>query len=189
MSSVGQRVCLFGGSFDPPHVAHVMATAWAVSTLPVDEVWWIPAWRHAFGKNLSGYATRIELCKLAISCFGDRVRVSDIEGRLGGESRTIDTIRALSVEHPHHRWMLLLGSDIVPQTRSWKQWDEVEQLAQIVVIGRAGHGEVDPARDVALPNISSSSVREALDRDDDAWLSERVPVQVLERIRRDGLYR
>jgi nicotinate-nucleotide adenylyltransferase len=189
MSDKRPRICLFGGSFDPPHVAHLMATSWALATLRVDAVWWVPAWQHAFGKNLSPFEQRLGLCQLAIRPFGDFVHVSDIEEQLGGESRTIDTIEALRLRHPNTDWVLLLGSDIIPQTRHWKQWDRVQQLAEVVVIGRSGHGETDPAHDVVLPNISSSSVRDALTRGDAAWLQRRVPAAVLDKIASDGLYR
>lgn len=189
MNEQSRRICLFGGSFDPPHVAHVMATAWALATLRVEAVWWVPTWQHAFGKNLSSFEQRLELCQLAIQPFGACVKVSNIEEQLGGESRTIDTIEALSARFPDTTWLLLLGSDIIPQTRQWKQWDRVQQLAEVVVIGRAGHGDVDPSLDVVLPNIASSSVRRALAQSDEAWLRQRVPAAVLDQIARDGLYR
>ncbi len=182
-------MCIFGGSFDPPHVAHVLATAWALSVLDVDQVWWVPAWRHAFGKALSPFEQRVGLCELAIRPLGDRVRVCDIEGQLGGESRTVDTLEALARSYPGVSWTLLLGSDLVAQVQSWKRWDRIEELARIEVIGRAGHDGVDAADAVTLPDVSSSRVREMLRLGERTWLSSRVPAAVLQRIAAEGLYR
>src|SRR5690606_32016933 len=78
---------IFGGSFDPPHVGHVLAVTWVLSTQPVDEVVLVPALEHAFGKPLAPFAHRRRMCELAFAPLR-RVRVDPIEAELGGASYT-----------------------------------------------------------------------------------------------------
>src|SRR5436853_6974273 len=89
------RVALFGGSFNPPHVAHQMAALYVLETAPVDELWLIPAFRHALGKPLQPFEDRLEMCRLAAAALGPRVDVSDVERAIGGASRTLYTLRRL----------------------------------------------------------------------------------------------
>jgi len=186
---VSRRICLFGGSFNPPHVGHVMATAWALSTLPIDALWWVPTWKHAFGKDLAPWDARLAMARAAVTPFGDAVRVSDIEGELGGESRTIDTVLALETRHPDVRWSLLIGADLVPELPRWKRWSDLQARVDVHVLGRAGYGDPGAHHAVTLPDINSSAVRAsaAAGRRDD--LVPRVPRGVLDEIERRGLYR
>ena len=94
------KVALFGGSFNPPHVCHVLAATWVLSVRPVDEVWFMPVGQHAFGKQLESFEHRRSMCELARAPIAAQTRVTDIENRLGGANRTIDTLQALDAEHP-----------------------------------------------------------------------------------------
>lgn len=184
-----RRVCLFGGSFNPPHVAHVLASAWALAVLPIDELWWVPTFQHAFKPGLAPFEERFALCEHAIATLGGRVRLCGVEQELGGESRTVDTLEALAAAHPDVAWSLLLGSDLLDETPRWKQWDRVRELARVFVLGREGEGGADASRDFVLPNLSSTDVREALREGRHAWLAARVPAAVLTQIVERGLYR
>ena len=108
-----RRVCLFGGSFNPPHVGHVFLSAWALSTQRFDELRWVPANAHAFGKELASFDERMEMCRRAIAVLDDRVTVSDVERRLGGQSRTIVTLEHLEAEEPGTTFTLLMGADLL----------------------------------------------------------------------------
>jgi nicotinate-nucleotide adenylyltransferase len=183
-----RHICLFGGSFNPPHVCHVMAATWALSVLPVDELWWIPTWQHAFGKRLESYEHRLHMTHLALLGTSSRMRVSDIEATLGGQSRTIRTVDALSERHPDVRWSLLVGSDLVDQMPTWQQWDRLRTLVDVYVIGRWGSCTPGIDSGFALPALSSTEIRDALRRDDQAWLATRMPRRVLEYIHEHRLY-
>ena len=96
------RVALFGGSFNPPHVAHQMAALYVLETAPVDALWFVPAFEHAFGKPLVAFDDRLAMCGLAAAALGPRVRVSDVEREIGGRSLTLRTVRRLMDLHPEH---------------------------------------------------------------------------------------
>ena len=124
-----RRVAIYGGSFDPPHLGHVLSVAWALSAADVDAVWIIPTWKHAFDKEHgAAFDQRMSMCELAFDLFQD-VQVSDIERRLGGVSRTLYTLHALESEHPDTVFRLLIGADVLPTTARWHQWDEVVKVA------------------------------------------------------------
>ena len=105
------EIALFGGSFDPPHVGHLLAAAYVLATEPVDELWFVPVAGHPLGKPLQApFEHRAELCELAIADLGlRRARVSRVEAELGGEGRTVDLLEHLHRAHPQHRWALVLG--------------------------------------------------------------------------------
>ena len=187
------RVALFGGSFNPPHVAHQLVALYVLETQPVDELWMIPCFLHPFEKSLQPFAERLEMCRRAARGLGDRVRVSDVEGQLGGESRTLRTVQALQGAHPEHQFSLIIGSDLQAETASWYRAEELRQLVPFVVVGRGGHepatveaSEAAVPAGVTMPEISSSDVRRRLS--DGLPVDRLVPRGVLDYIRERGLY-
>jgi len=179
------RIALFGGSFNPPHVGHVLVTAYVLATRPVDAVWLVPVFSHPFGKDVAPYTERLAMTQLVADCLGPRVLVSDVEGHLGGESRTVNTLRHLHQQHPATRWSLVVGADILKERHAWYGWDEITRLAEIVVVGREGGPEPESPT-VAMPNVSSTEVRARLA--DGRPVSHLVPAAVLAHIRSRGLY-
>jgi nicotinate-nucleotide adenylyltransferase len=184
-----KTVAIFGGSFNPPHVAHQMACLWVLATQSVDEVWLIPTWRHAFEKQLAPFADRLAMCRLAAAPLGPRVQVSTIEEELAGEhSRTLVTLEALSARHPDVAWRLVIGADILPERGKWYRWEEVERLAPPIVLGRQGYvappelGEL-----VELPAISSTLVRARVGAGES--IASLVPREVASYLGERGLYR
>ena len=133
------RVALFGGSFNPPHVAHQLVALYVLETQPVDELWMIPCFLHPFEKSLQPFSDRLEMCRRAAGGLGGRVRVSEVEGELGGESRTLRTVQALQAAHPEHQFSLIIGSDLQAETASWYRAEELRRLVPFVVVGRGGH--------------------------------------------------
>jgi nicotinate-nucleotide adenylyltransferase len=160
------RVALFGGSFNPPHVAHQMAALYVLETAPVDEIWLIPAFRHAYGKALAPFEHRLAMCELAARPLGPRARVSGVERELGDESRTLRTVRLLQARFPTSAFSLVIGADLLPEVPAWYGGVELQQTVPFIVVGRAGAGGVGAAagqgHGVALPEISSTQVRAAL---------------------------
>jgi nicotinate-nucleotide adenylyltransferase len=179
------RVAVYGGSFDPPHLGHVLSVAWALSTGDVDEVWIIPTWEHVFEKShQASYEHRTKLCEAAFAPFRD-VRLLDIERQLGGTSRTLRTLEALQEAHPHTSFRLLIGADVLPTTDRWHRWDEVARLAPPLIVGREGYPQ--PAGcPITIPNVSSTDVRAALGSDRN--IQGFVPGAVADYIRQHGLY-
>jgi nicotinate-nucleotide adenylyltransferase len=166
------RVALFGGSFDPPHVGHQLACLYVLLTYPVDQVWMIPVYRHAFDKRCAPFAQRVALCELAAAAVGPRVRVCTIEEELSGQSYTLRTVQALRERHPEHEFALVVGADLSKERERWYGWPELAKLVPFLVLGRGGvsgsGGPVPPARDhvhadgIELPAVCSTDVRARL---------------------------
>ncbi len=178
------EIALFGGSFDPPHVGHLLAAAYVLATEPVDELWFVPVLQHPFAKPLAApYDHRVLLCALVAAQL-PRARVSRAEEE-SGQTRTVDLLEWLQRKHPQNRWALVLGSDLDAERAQWKRFDRIEQLARIIPVRRAGYGE--QRDEVTLPAVSSTQVRALLQSGGDA--SRLVPRAVLEAIRDAGTYR
>lgn len=185
-SGSARRVAFFGGSFDPPHVAHVLLANYALLTLPIDEVLVVPVFEHAFGKRLAPFEDRLRLCQLAFAACS-AVRVSAIECELPRPSYTLHTLQRLSVLEPGAELRLLVGSDVVAETRKWHAFQEVTRIAPLLVVERAGHA----GQGALLPELSSSRVRELFGRRDEhslGELSRLVPRAVLSYVLDHGLY-
>lgn len=183
------HVALFGGSFNPPHLSHIMATLWVLQTQPIDEVWWIPTYQHAFDKKLASFDDRLDMCQAALQDLR-RTKISTIERRMGGESRTIDTVKLLMDENPGVEFSLVVGADILDEVHRWKNWDGLMDLVGLIVVGRHGY---DPRRPQAgealeLPDISSTTIRDALQTCDYDRIRDWIPRQVLEIISSRKLY-
>jgi nicotinate-nucleotide adenylyltransferase len=125
----------------------------------VDELWLVPCWKHAFDKALAPYAQRLRMCELAVAALGPRARASDIEGRLGGETRTLLTIKALRQERPECEFHLVVGADIEPELPLWYGAEELLRTVPRIVVGRGGFAG---GSDVAMPLLSSTEVRRRL---------------------------
>jgi len=177
---------IFGGSFNPPHVAHQMVCLYVLETEPVDVVLVVPTFRHPFDKQLAAYEHRLEMARLAIAPLADRAAVSDIERSLGGEaSLTLHTLEALAAAHPGASLRLIIGSDILPEREKWYRWEDIERLAPPIVVARAGFPVAGAP--VELPAISSTEVRARLARGETGL--PLVPRAVSAYIQAHGLYR
>jgi len=181
----GRSLAVFGGSFNPPHVAHVMAAAWVVSTQTVDALLIVPTFRHPFGKPLAPFEDRLEMCRLALEWL-PRVEVSSLERDLGGSSFTINTLETLQSREPDAKLALCVGADVLAERHLWHRADDVDRVARRIVIGRQGYDN-PPEASPPLPAISSTEIRQLLATGGDA--RRIVPRAVLEYIARQGLYR
>lgn len=164
------RVAVFGGSFNPPHLGH-RAICRALLARGFEEVWLVPCYRHAFGKSLASFAHREAMCRL-IALGLRRVRVLDVERRIGGMSRTLKTLRALKREDPRLRMALVVGSDAMSESAQWMAFDEIRKMVSIIVIPRKGSSAASPF----LSPISSTAVRDSLRAgcDISRWTGRRV---------------
>lgn len=178
------RVAVFGGSFNPPHVAHVLAVAYVLSTSDVERVVVVPAHKHPFGKPLAPFDDRVRMTELALAPLPS-ASVSRIEETLDG--LTLHTLEALKKAHPEWSLRLVMGADILLEADKWFRFDEVRKLAPPIILGRAGV-TTEGAPPHVLPEISSTRVRELVAAK--AWsdLAPLVPRAVIDHIRARGLY-
>lgn len=183
-----KEIALLGGSFDPPHVGHLMAAWYVLATEPVAEVWLLPSFRHPFGKVMAPFSERVEMCERAAASVRG-LHVCRAEAELEGDplcGATARTLEHLAAKHADRRFALVIGTDLLPETGNWYRWDLVEARARIVVVGRQGHPEGAEGRPL-LPEVSSTEVRQRLARGEE--VSHLVPRRVVEHIRERGLYR
>jgi nicotinate-nucleotide adenylyltransferase len=186
------RVALFGGSFNPPHVAHQLVAMYVLETQPVEELWFVPTYTHPFGKDLIAFEHRVAMCELAAAPLAPRAQVSRAEAELARRpdfvaSRTLDLVELVAADG--HAPRLVVGADILAEAAHWYRWDDVIAAAPLIVIGRAGHplhpGSV--ATEVTMPEVSATQVRERLARGS-SDVTGLVPRNVLRYIAEHHLY-
>jgi nicotinate-nucleotide adenylyltransferase len=185
------QIAVFGGSFDPPHVGHVLAVAYALATERIDEVLVVPVYAHPFDKDLAPFSDRVKMTRLA---FADTARtsVSTVESTLDVPSLTVRTLEHLAREHPEWDLHLLVGSDVLLESSRWTGWDQIERRAKPIVLGRAGAEHPDSPKPF-LPDVSSTRIRALLrvrgtDGNASEELARSVPRSVLEYADAHGLY-
>jgi nicotinate-nucleotide adenylyltransferase len=185
-----KSVAIYGGSFDPPHVSHVLASLYALKVGGFDQVLVVPVFEHAFRKQLTPFQHRLRMCELAFQGI-EGVLVSPVERELATPSLTLRTLEALSAAHADWALRLLVGSDVLSDTGKWHAFDRISALAPPYVLARPGYPHPDAAA-LPLPDVSSTRVREALLRraapSDTALLANNVPRAVLSYIDEHGLY-
>jgi len=197
------RIGVLGGTFNPPHLAHLVCASEAASQLHLDRVLLMPVARapHKQAEHDPGAQQRLELCRLAVA--GDeRLEVCDLEVRRGGPSYTVDTLRELHARTPEDDLTFIVGGDIALGLPSWHEPDGVLRLATLAVAERAGAGRGDIAErlrarfpDAAPPvffdmprlDISSSQIRRRVA--EGRSIRYLVPDPVAEHIVRGRLYR
>lgn len=184
-------VGVFGGSFDPPHVGHVLAVTYALVTGGFERVLVVPVFSHPFEKQLVSFDDRVEMCRMAMGWIPG-IEVSRIEESLEAPSLTLRTVQRLAEEHPGWKLRLIVGADVLGEASGWHAFDEVKRLAPLFVLARHGAGRSDAPRAV-LPDVSSSAVRGLLARrgapETDVELARVVPRSVLAYADAHGLYR
>ncbi len=132
---------MFGGSFDPPHLAHVALAQAAVAQLKLDTLYIIPtgqAWHKA--RTLSATEHRLAMARLAFAGL-DHVVVDERELQRAGPSFTIDTLEALQAENPGAQLYLIIGNDQFAALKTWHRWEAILEIAIICIANRA-----DPIR-------------------------------------------
>ncbi len=132
----GPRVGVFGGAFDPPHVAHVALARAAVEQLQLDELRIFPtgqAWHKT--QTLSAPEHRLAMARIA---FADvpRTVIDERELRRPGPTYTIDTLRELLAERPQAQLFLVMGEDQSSSLTKWRDWEAILKLAVICVAAR-----------------------------------------------------
>jgi nicotinate-nucleotide adenylyltransferase len=134
-SAAVQRLGVFGGAFDPPHLAHVALVQAAITQLQLDQVRVLPtgqAWHKP--RNLSDAEHRLAMTRLAYAPV-PQVVVDDREILRTGPSYTVDTLHALQAEFPRAQLYLLLGDD---QRRALPAWHQIGEIGRIAIICAAG---------------------------------------------------
>ena len=134
------RIGILGGTFNPPHLGHLICAQEAYLQLGLDRVTLIPARipPHKPVEDEPGAEHRLELCRLAIQGDEERLAVSDLEIGREGPSYTVDTLEALHSSAPDHELFLIVGGDIAAGLPDWHRPERVLSLATLAVAERRG---------------------------------------------------
>lgn len=164
------HVGVFGGSFNPPHLGHLILAEHVREALALDEVWWMVAAQppHKDSGGMASFADRVHLAQLATATH-PAFRVSTLEGERSGPSYTVDTLRLLNERHPDVKLTLLMGADSYAQFPTWRSPNEIAQRARLAVFARPGVPHTaGPYPATWVPtlqiDISSTLIRERLAR-------------------------
>jgi nicotinate-nucleotide adenylyltransferase len=190
---MSERLGVFGGTFDPVHVGHVVVATETRAQLGLDRVLLVVAgdpWQKR-GRVVASAADRLALVDAAVDGI-DGVEASAIEIERGEASVTADTLEALAA--PARELFLVLGADAVANMPTWRRLDETRDLATVVVVERAGDVHSEPpgpgwrvAR-VAIPRLDISSTELRHRMRDGRPVDGLMPTEVVREIRRRGLY-
>ncbi len=196
------KIGIFGGSFNPPHNAHMEICRYVQAQMCFDKIILIPTGDNPLKKTDDNTDRRHRLHMTRLMCEGvGWLEVNDIEINRAGASYTVDTVRALKKSADDDYW-LIVGADILPHFTSWRDFGDLCRLVRFISVMRgetdmgdtlnAAHrlsetyGAAVTVFDYAPQDISSSLIRELVSNGAD--FSALVPKKVYDYIRKNGLY-
>ena len=202
------KLGIYGGTFNPPHLGHLVSARFAVEALGLDRLIFMPAGDPPHKALPAGSPTgeeRLEMMTMAADSLllGDRVEVSDLELRREGKSYTADTLRALREQYPEDELFLLMGTDMFLTLQNWREPGTICSLAHLAAFARTEKDTGEMLEQQAkylsetfgakctviqLPQItpvSSTLLRELLEKGEGR---KYLPPAVYGYIRRRGLY-
>jgi nicotinate-nucleotide adenylyltransferase len=188
------RIGIFGGSFDPIHLGHLILVEQCRDQAKLDQVLLIPAPRppHKVNKAAASFADRMEMLKLAIA-RQPAFQIDTCEADRPGLSYTVDTLKYLHQRDPGNEWFLILGGDSVRDFETWRDPEGIAKLATLLIVDRPGTEGVHPPKYCQfqriispLIDISSTNIRERVKNGQS--IRYLVPENVAEFIAKEKLY-
>ena len=133
------KICFFGGTFDPPHIGHLLVPQMVCEVEEFDKILFIPAYNPPHKINISSVEHRTNMLKIAIN-GNPKFEYSDIEVKREGISYTIDTIRALKqeIKLTSNNCYYLIGSDSLVDFHNWREYKAILSECQVIVALRPG---------------------------------------------------
>jgi nicotinate (nicotinamide) nucleotide adenylyltransferase/ribosome silencing factor RsfS/YbeB/iojap len=169
-----RRIGLLGGSFNPAHGGHLHLSLTALQRLDLDEVWWLVSPQNPL-KPMAGmapFAARLAQAR-QVAAGHKRMRVTDLENRLGGSRYTVDTLKAVRRRFPRLRFVWLMGSDNLVQIRDWERWAEIFRTVPIAVFDRPSYSAKALAGLAAIrfarERVPSTAARRLAETKPPAW--------------------
>ena len=189
-----QHIGLYGGSFDPVHLGHLLVGQAAREELQLSRQFFIPAAQSPFKPGIvpAPAEQRLRLLRMALAGQTD-CEVDDQEIRRGGVSYSIDTVRDYSERFPNSKLFYLIGADHISQLPKWRDAEILARLTDFVAISRPGQQDTPfprPFRGLSLAGfplgLSSSQIRDRVKAG--LPIDQLVPAPVAEAIRNNRLY-
>jgi nicotinate-nucleotide adenylyltransferase len=194
---VAERIGVFGGTFDPIHVGHLVAAVNARHDLGLDRVVLMVAnvpWQKAGGRQVSPAEDRFEMVRAAVGGVAG-LEAGRLEIDRGGPSYTADTVSQLAALNPSAQLFVIVGWDVSAELGTWERLDEVRDLASLVVVNRPGTAPPVGLRqhgwrleEVSVPNLDISSTDLRARAAEGRPLDYLVPEAAVRVIRQRGLY-
>jgi nicotinate-nucleotide adenylyltransferase len=133
------RIGIFGGTFDPVHLGHLIIAEQAREQAKLDQVWFVPSARppHKLEKPITPFERRFEMLQLAVA-GQPKFQVNPIEKDRPGPSFTVDTLADLHRLHPGNDFCLILGGDCLPDFPTWREPERILELSTLLVTARPG---------------------------------------------------
>ena len=190
------RIGIMGGTFDPIHHGHLVAASEVQNVFALDEVIFVPTWAQPFKKERKvSPAEHRYLMTVIATASNPRFTVSRVDIDRGGTTYTIDTLHDIAAEYPGAELYFITGADALAQILTWKDSEEIFDLAHLVGVTRPGHVLNDsgvPHDRISLVEvpamaISSTDCRQRVGQGAPVWYL--VPDGVVQYIRKYGLYR
>jgi nicotinate-nucleotide adenylyltransferase len=195
------RVGLLGGTFNPPHIGHLVCATHALAELELERVLFVPVNEppHKAAEGDPGVEHRVELCRRAVA--GDeQLGVSLVDAEVPGPSFTVDTLSRLHDRCPGDQLTFIVGGDMAFSLPTWREPEAILELAELGVAEREGVRRADIVErlsdlgtehvrffDMPRLDISSSQIRRMVAAD--RPIRYLVPDAVVDYIEREGLYR
>ena len=194
---MGQRIGIFGGTFDPIHVGHLVAAVNARDAVRLDRVVLMVAnipWQKAGSRAVSSADDRLALVEAAVG--GVRgVEASDMEIKRGGESYTADTVAEMHAANPDDELFVIVGWDAADGLSTWARFAEIQPLATLVIVNRPGARHPQSLEeqgwrvvDVTIPNLEISSTDLRARAAEGRPLDYLIPAAGVRCIRSRGMY-
>jgi nicotinate-nucleotide adenylyltransferase len=135
--AAGQTIGLLGGSFNPPHRGHLLASHLALTRLRLDRVWWLATPGNPLKSVADLAALRARLDAACALVRDPRISVTGFESEIGSRY-TADTLRYLKRRAPAARFVWIMGADNLAQLHRWRDWEEIAARVPILVVDRPG---------------------------------------------------
>lgn len=162
-----KKIGILGGTFDPPHLGHLIIANEVLESQNLDEIWFMPNQEppHKKKSNAISDEDRIQLVKLAIAEH-PRFRLELLEMERSGPSFTYETMKILQETHPDKKFYFIIGADMIEYLPKWKHIDELVKLVQFIGVDRPSYSHETPYpivyAEVPEMEISSSLIRDRL---------------------------
>lgn len=160
-----KKVGILGGTFDPPHFGHLLIANEVLSTLQLDEIWFMPNQEPPHKKKSESIKNEERLQMLELAVEGNAAfKVETIELHRQGPSYTVDTMKMINAQYLDHQFFFIIGADMIEYLPKWHKIDELIKLVQFVGVERPSYSrQTDyPVLYVDVPamDVSSSMIRD-----------------------------
>jgi nicotinate-nucleotide adenylyltransferase len=192
---MSKKIGLFGGSFDPIHLGHLIAAQEVINSKIVEEVWFIPCYKNAFKeKSFASINHRMKLLKIALKGF-KKFKALNIEAIKKTTNYTINTIKELKKKFPEKKFYWIIGSNLIKEFPKWKNAEQILKEVKIIIVPMENFkaknlGMLKKALIVnpsIKTNISSTIIRERLKKGE--CVEAIIPLNVLNYIKKNQLYK